>query len=501
MVGPDYKEPEKRVAQHWVNTDKLVNEKPINNKNWWELFHDPTLICLINLGYRNNISLQSVATRVLKSRAMLAQSVGKLYPQQQDFLANMTYQRIGGQYLQFVLPPSFTSATMGLSAGWELDFWGKYRRKILSNDASFLASYAAYDNALVTLTADIATAYINIRTTEELINVTEKNIKAQENALRISKTRYKEGETNLLDVEFANTELYKTKADVPKFKADLQKYKDLLAVLLGVTPDKVNDLIAKSYGIPKAPLTVAVGIPVNAINKRPDVYEARLKAVAQLEGIGAVKATLFPALSLTGIFGFASNDINNSSLSEIFNWANRMAFVGPTLSWPLLNYGQLTNAVRQQDAAFQESLLNYLNLVLQVQQEVQDNLTGFIESKKIANDYAIANNSAVKSVNISLVRYKEGEASFIPVLEAERLQLMVQTSLTQAKGNIPKLMVALYRSLGGGWQIRGSNDIVANEVKSAMAARTNWGSLLEQKNHIPPRSKSKQLEELYLPNW
>ncbi|MDF1758438.1 MAG: efflux transporter outer membrane subunit [Legionellaceae bacterium] len=501
MVGPDYKEPKKRIAENWIQPDKSVNSGAIKNANWWEVFKDPTLVCLIKLGYTNNLSLQAAATRVLKSRAALAESVGGLYPQNQNFTGNLIYQRVGGQSLQFVLPSEFMTNMLGVSAGWELDFWGKYRRKVLSSDASFLSSYAAYDAALVSLTADIATVYITIRTTQEQIRVTNKNVEVQQVAYNISKTRYVEGETNLLDVELAKTELYKTKAQLPSLRANLQQSKDSLGVLLGVTPDKVEALIAKSYGIPIAPKDIAVGIPLEAIVKRPDVYEARLNAVAQSEGIGAIKATLFPALSLSGTFALSANTINGSSLNEIFNWSNRMALAGPSFAWPLLNYGRITNAVREQDAAFQESLLNYQNIVLKAQQEVQDNITNFVQSKEAARLYNVSNLSATKSTDISIIRYREGESDFTPVLDAERQQLTVQTSLTSAKGDIPKALVALYRSLGGGWQIRGCNDIVSNQVKLEMAKRTNWGNLLLQKNHQPPKSKLKELEELYLPNW
>lgn len=501
MVGPDYKEPAKRVANHWVEPGTTVHEKPIQNAYWWKTFQDPTLSCLINLGYRNNYTVQMAASRVLKARATLAQSVGKLYPQKQDFIGNLTYQRIGGQEFEFVLPSTFTSALLGVSANWEIDFWGKYRRKVLSDDAAFLSSFAAYDNALVSLTADIATTYINIRTYEQLIKVIQQNIDVQQQSYNITETRYNEGETSQLDVQFSKTELFKTKGSLPTVKRDLQKAKDLLATLLGVTPDKVNELIAKSYGIPKPPSDVAVGIPFDSITHRPDVYEARLKAMTQLQGIGAVKATLFPAFSLGGTFGFAANDINNSSLSQIFNWANRTAFVGPSVLWPILNYGQLTNMVRVQDAAFQESLLNYLQVVLTAQQEIQDNITSFIQSKKSVAEYKVASNSSVKSTDISRIRYLEGEMDFTAVLIAQSIQLDVQKTLTQAEGDVPKNLVALYRSLGGGWQIRGRGDIVANEVKQEMARRTYWGNLLKQKNHVPPRTKRDRLEELYIPNW
>lgn len=501
MVGPDYKEPDKKIAAHWIDSDNKIKEAPIQNANWWQLFHDPTLSCIINQGYHNNISIQIAASRVLKSRAMLAQAVGKLYPQRQEFVGNLTYQRIGGQYLQFVLPPDFSTAMLGLGAAWEFDFWGKYRRQVLANNASFLSSYAAYDSALVSLTSDIAIVYINIRTTEELIKVIKRNISIQTTALKISEARYTEGETNSLDVQLAKAELYKTKASLPMLRSSLRKYKDVLGVLLGTTPDKVDALIVKSYGIPRVPAEVAVGIPHEALVKRPDIFEARLKAVAQLEAIGAVKANLYPAFSLSGTFAFSSNTINGSSLNEIFNWSNRMALAGPSVAWPILNYGRIINAVREQDAAFQEALLNYQDLVLKAQQEVQDNITGFIEKKNATKLLYISNNAAIKATELSMIRYREGESDFIPVLDSERQQLRIERSLTSAKGDIPKALVALYRSLGGGWQIRGCNDIVSNQVKAEMSRRTNWGNLLAQKNHQPPRTKMQELEELYLPNW
>lgn len=501
MVGPNYKEPEKPVAAHWLTNDPAVREAPIQNANWWHVFKDPTLTNLINYGYHNNLSLQIAGVRVLQNRALLAQSVGQLYPQQQALSGNYQYYRLGGSSLQSVLPSTFETAQLGFAASWELDFWGKYRRAILSNDAQFLASYAAFDSALVTLTADIATAYIDIRTTQEQIHITEKNIQIQKTALKIAKARYKCGQTSQFDVLQSQTELAQTEASIPQLRSALQQQKDVLAVLLGVPPDKVDAMLGKNHGIPKAPPGIAVGIPVEAMAKRPDIYQARLEAIAQSESIGATKANLYPSLSLTGTFAFAANTIGGNSIGDMFNWNNRTITAGPALSWPLLNYGQITNAVRAQDAVFQQALLKYVNLVLKAQQEVQDNMTQFIESKKAEQYLMTANGSAIQSTRLAIIRYREGESDYTPVLDSEKQQLQVQTSLTKAKGEVPKALIALYRALGGGWQIRGCNDIVPQQVKRDMIARTDWGSLLQQPNHQPPLNPTQQTKERYLPNW
>lgn len=501
MVGPDYKEPKKRLPAHWIKQDSAVKETRANHADWWKVFHDDTLTALIHEGYQHNLSLQSAAVHVLQARAQLAQSVGELYPQQQALMGNLNYNRIGGSSLQTLLPNNFYTSVLGFTANWEIDFWGKYRRAILANDAAFLASFASYDNALVTLTADIATTYVDIRTTEALIKVTKKNIRVQALSLRIAEARFNAGQTSLLDVEQARTELAQTEATLPTLVSRLQHQKDALAVLLGIMPNRVDALLVKKQGIPIAPSRVAVGIPKEALIKRPDIYQARMEAIAQSETIGATKANLFPSFALAGTFVFASNTIAGNSLSEIFNWSNRNVLAGPSVNWPLLNYGQITNAVRAQDAVFEQALLNYLNVVLKAQQEVQDNITQFIEVRKTEHYLDRANQSAMKSTHLAIIRYREGESDYTPVLDAERQQFKVETSLTNAKGDIPKALIALYRSLGGGWQIRRCNDIVPLAIKKDMAARTNWGSLLKQENHVPPATREQQVKERYLPNW
>lgn len=501
MVGPDYKEPKKNIAEHWIKNSASIKEQSAKTAAWWDVFHDKNLTDLISNGYQNNLTVQTAGVRVLQARAQLAQTVGQLYPQQQALVGNYSYYRMGGNYLQNVLPPTFNAAVLGLSANWEIDFWGKYRRAILASDASFLASLAAYDSALVTLTGDIASMYISIRKIQTLIRVTQDNIKLQTMSLQLTESRFKAGEISLQDVEQAKTELAETQAQLPSLMTQLQQAKDALAVLLGLPPNGVDSLLLKQRGIPKAPQQIAVAIPCETLGKRPDIHQARMEAIAQSQLIGEAKANLYPALSLVGTFNFSANTINGSSISELFNWSNRNVTAGPGISWPLLNYGQITNAVRAQDAAFQQAILKYQNLVLKAQQEVQDNITRYIEAKKTEKLLTKANRSAVLATKLTIIRYREGEVDYTSVVYAEQQQLRVQTSLVQAQAEVPQALVALYRALGGGWQIRQGNDIVPKQIKDDMAARTNWGNLLKEKNHTAATSKKQKIKQLYLPSW
>lgn len=504
-VGPDYHDPKVNVSKKWMQSSKSnhadIKSVRLRNANWWKSFHDPTLNKLIQHGYRDNLSLQTAGVRVLYSRAQLAQTVGKLYPQSQAAIGNYTYTRIGGSSLQQLLPSSFDSASLGFSANWEVDFWGKYRRAIESKDASFLASVAAYDNALVSMTADIASTYINIRTYQSLIAVTQSNIRTQAKSLAITNSRYKNGQTSLLDVQQARTQLSETKSQLPSQIASLQLQKNKLAVLLGIVPNQVDPLLKRYRGIPHPPSQIEAGIPKQVLAQRPDVAEARFKAIAKSASIGATKADLFPALSLSGTFNFSSTDIGNSKISDMFRWSNRYVTAGPSLTWPILNYGQITNAVRMQDAGFQEALLNYLNTILKAQKEVQDHISQYIQAKHTVQALFEANRSAVQSTKLSLIRYKEGETIYTTVLDAQRQQLRVQSSLTQAKGDVALAVAGLYRALGGGWQLRKCHDVVPEHIKQAMSKRTNWGILLSPENHLPPVTPKQKFEQLFLPTW
>lgn len=502
MVGPDYKKPATDVTEQWNVNASSIKKQALKDTTWWKAFNDPVMTSLIETAYRNNLSLQSTGVRVLQARAQLAQSVGDLYPQQQGLDGSYTYQTIGNNSsLSDTIPSSFSTDAYTFSSAWEADFWGKYRRAIRSNDAAFLSSVEAYNQALLSLISDVATTYVNIRMYEQLIAVTKSNIVVQKESLRIANARFTSGQVSLLDVEQAKTQLAQTEAKLPPYVIDLVQQKNALAVYLGTTPDKVDALLGKKRPIPTAPKVIAIGLPKDVLRQRPDVRQAELDAITQSELIGAVKAQLYPAFSLTGTFGAQSSDIGESTTSDIFQWSSHTVSIGPSLSLPLLNYGQITNQVRAQDAAFQQAILNFQNTVLVAQKEVQNNIVSFVETQKTVVALEKANVAAEKTMELSLIRYKAGETDYTTVLDAEQDLLSVQTSLADAQGGIPLSAVALYRSLGGGWQLDRGQDVVPDYVKKQMAERTNWGDLLKTPEHAAPKTSQEQTEQTLLPSW
>jgi NodT family efflux transporter outer membrane factor (OMF) lipoprotein len=235
-------------------------------------------------------------------------------------------------------------------------------------------------------------------------------------------------------------------------------------VLLGKPPSaQIDKMLGPKAGIPAPPPQVVVGIPADLLRRRPDVRAAEFNAMAQCAQIGVAKAQLFPAFSLTGNFGPYSTDVGKNTLGEMFRWANRQGSVGPAVQWDLLNYGRLRNAVRVQDARFQELLVTYQNTVLSAQQDVEDNLTAFLRNQEQAEFLKTSAEAAKNSLDLAVIQYREGITDFTTVITAQQSLLSAQDSLATVLGNIASSLVGVYRALGGGWEIRQGQDFVPEE--------------------------------------
>jgi NodT family efflux transporter outer membrane factor (OMF) lipoprotein len=510
MVGPDFVRPKTTVSSGWLDTgDQRVKTGPSEYRNWWSAFNDPALDRLVERAYGENLTLRSAGMRVLQARAQLGIAIGEVFPQTQQAIGSVQYNRTSDR----AVTASFTGgggsggssldywqSQVGLQASWELDFWGKFRRAIQSADASLLSTLADYDNTLVTLTADVANAYITIRTAEERIRIARENVKTQEESLKIAEARLKYGTVTQLDVEQARTVLLNTLATIPPLETQLRQARDALSVLLGLPPSDLSDLLGGPPGIPVSPPQVIVGIPTDLLRRRPDIRSAELQAAAQSAQIGVARADLFPAFSLTGNLVLLSTDLGSFKLSDMFRWGSRSIQAGPTVQWNIFNYGQIRNNVRLQDARLQELLLTYQNAVLAAQQDVEDNLAAFLRAQDRADLLAQSVTSAQTALRLAVLQYREGVTDFTTVLTAQQALLNQQDSLASTLGTISSSLVGTYRALGGGWEIREGQDLVPPEIKAEMQKRTNWGHLLTPSAYNLPASREPQSAPR-LPDW
>jgi len=493
MVGPNFQRPRATVPANWLESgDGRVSTESASYRSWWSAFDDPTLDRLIEQAYRENLSLRQAGVRVLQARAELGIAVGEIFPQTQQGVGSVQYSRLSDRTVASVASNgsvTYWQSQIGAQASWELDFWGKIRRGIESADAGLLSTLADYDNTLVTLTADVANAYIAIRTAEERIRIARENVETQEESLKIAEARFTYGTGTQLDVEQARTALLNTLASIPTLETQLRQTRDALSVLLGMPPSELSDLLAGPAGIPASPRQVIVGIPADLLRRRPDLRSAELQAAAQSAQIGVAKADLFPAFTLIGNLVFLSTDLGKFKLSDMFSWGSRSMQLGPSVQWNILNYGQITNDVRARDARFQQLLIAYQNAVLSAQRDVEDNLVAFLRAQDRADLLARSVTSARAAVALAVLQYREGVTDFTTVLTAQQALLSQQDSLASTLGTISTSLVGVYRALGGGWEIREGQDLVPPEIKAEMQRRTNWGQLLAPSTYNLPASR------------
>src|SRR5271168_5401762 len=489
LVGPDFSSPSAPVAEKWLESDNpSVDTRNQEYRDWWTVFHDPALNRLIGIAYNQNLTLVDAGTRVLGARAQLGVAIGEFYPQVQQGNGSVTYIRPShSDTTQFPVNVvrNFWRDSLGLTVNWELDFWGKFRRAIESADASYLASVANYDYVLVTLLGHVATTYIGIRTLQTQIQIAEENIVRQKKSLAIAQAKFQGGTATKLDVYQAENVLGQTESTIPQLTIQLNQGFNALAVLLGMPPQPMEPLLRGSSRIPVPPKTVAVGIPADLVRRRPDIRAAELAAMAQSAQIGIAEANLYPAFSLTGNFGTSASNVGKSKLKRVFEGSGITFAFGPSFQWNILNYGQITNQVRVEDADLQTLLVNYQNAVLQAQQQVENGLTSFLQGREQVDFLRQSAAAANAALGIALLQYTLGTRDFTTVLTAEQNLYAAQNDLAIAEGNVSTGLATVYRALGGGWQIRDNNEFVPAQTVEEMRNRTNWGGLLPAPNQPP----------------
>jgi NodT family efflux transporter outer membrane factor (OMF) lipoprotein len=483
MVGPDFQPPEASVTEAWDVRDPSLKPESTSHRAWWKALQDPVLDALIERAYRQNLTLQAAGLRVLEARAILGIAVGSQYPQLQELSGSyLRTEQSRNSGLLGALPKSLadqadrdvTTSALGFDAAWELDFWGKFRRGVEAADANLLASVADYDDFLVTLTAEVASVYVRLRTLEQQLEYAQGNAGIQQRGLDITDVRFRNGITTELDVQQAKALLRNTQALVPGLQARIRQAKHGLSVLLGLPPGELAGLLGDRTGrIPAPPAEVAVGVPAELLRRRPDIRSAELAAAAQNARVGVAQADLYPRFSLVGSIGVVSDDLDDLLESD-----SRRSLIGPSFSWSVLNYGRIKNSVRAQDARLQALLVNYADTVLRAAREVEDAQIGFLRGQEQVVFLQDSVDASQRSVDLSLIQYRDGQADYTRVLNSQRFLLDQQEQFAIQRGNVVQELIAMYKALGGGWQIREGEGFIPESVAEQMRQRTDWGGLL-----------------------
>ncbi|WP_045400046.1 TolC family protein [Vibrio campbellii] len=510
-LGPDYVHPEQTALPSDWSVEKAAQDTQQSEQKlqqWWQQFNDPTLNQLVEMASQQNLDLEAAGLRIVQARSLLGISTGLQYPQVQTVSGNLARAYVNDQ--------GVNNAALSFDAGWEMDIWGKYARGIESAEAGYYASIASYHDIMVTITAEVARNYINYRTFQERILLSRRNIEIQERVVNITQVQFDSGNVTELDVQQAKNQLFNTKAAQPSLEIAMKQSGTALALLLGVLPEEMEKLLQsegfaqrmadyenqfKSSGrkpalsgsdersiVPRPP-RLDDKVDASLVMRRPDLQVSEMQARAQSAKIGVAETALYPSFSLFGSIGIDSTVPDGSS----FSFSDSLTMVvGPTFSWNIFQYGRVKNNIRFEDARFQETLTNYNKKVLQAVNEVTNALEAYdlyLDQKSLRLQSV---NSSIRAFNISMTQYENGQISFERLLNSVEKMTRAEDSYATIKGNVANQVVALYKSLGGGWEAQTGQPFLSETTAKQMQDRSDWDGLLDEEERVLPPLRLEQ---------
>ena len=493
-VGPDFVRPDVPEQPAWLESELAQYETAVPElAGWWRQLNDPVLDRLIETALAQNNNLRISGLRVLEAQANLGLARGSQYPQVQVAVGDASAVGASESNANTAAGDlDFVQYDLGASLSWEIDFWGRFRRGIEAADANLLASIASFDEARLLLVATVADVYTVIRSLEEQLRLARESVAIQQRSYEIVEVLYENGESSELDALQARTLLLSSQAAIPELESARQQARNALAVLLGLPPAELSSVLSGEGSMPMLPESVAVGVPADTLRQRPDVRRAELQAHAQNALVGVANANLYPSFSLNGYIGLAASGNTDTTRSgesgfgEMFRAESLTYSVGPSFVWPFLNYGRIRNDIRVQDARLQQALIAYRETVLQAMREVEDAMTTLARSKEQDSLLEESVLVAERSSELSLLRYREGFAGYQRVLDSQQALFAQQQRFAANRGTVISNFIAVYRSLGGGWQSESPREYINEETRRQMRERTDWGDLLE---NPPPESE------------
>lgn len=427
---------------------------------WWTALGDPVLDGLVDQALAANPNVAVAAARLRQSRAAFRLERANQAPNV-NASAVYAHARIPGLDLGAASGEggeasgdgkSADGATdinlynLGFDASWEIDLFGGRRRTIEAARAQAAAAEADLADAQVSLAAEVAQNYVNLRDRQQRLALNIEAVAKQEQMLALSRQRYERGTASRLDVTRLQSQLDATRADVVPLRAELESYQDALATLTGQAPGALDPLLAPPRPLPLPPARVAVGDPAALLRRRPDIRAAERTLAAQTARIGTAEAARFPRISFMGLIG-----IGGTSLGDLTRLDDFAAIAAPQLSWTFLDFGRNRARVTQAEAARDEAEARYRGAVLAALQDADGALSRFRYRRAAVATLARSKAAADEALALSAQRYRAGTATLIDLLDAERQQIAAAQRLSIAQAGLTTDFVAIQKALGLGW--------------------------------------------------
>jgi NodT family efflux transporter outer membrane factor (OMF) lipoprotein len=455
-VGPDYVEPEVAVDDEWrAAVESEMSQEQPDIEMWWESLEDSTLTGLMRRAELANLDLRIAVARVAEARALRGIANSGLYP---DLVLDgaYSYTKIsenspGGQLVigagEEVEPVELWETQA--SSVWEIDLFGRIRRRSEAATAQFEATIEDYRDVLVSLYAEVALNYVDVRSLQARLDYARRNAEAQRESLELTRDRFNAGLTSALDVAQAEQNLAQTEATIPSLETGLNAALNRVAVLLGDRPGALHDeLMVDSAVIPEVPPDIMTGVPADVLRRRPDVRRAERLLASQTALIGVATADLYPTFSIAGFVEAVSGSFSNLFEGESVGWG-----VVPGFRWDLFSGGRIRNNIRAEEARTDQALFSYQQTILLALEEVEDALVAYDRELVRRDRLQEAVDASQRAVDLVRTQYISGLTNFQNLLDTQRSLFRQQDELAVSEGQVVANLVLLNRALGGGWSL------------------------------------------------
>jgi len=446
MVGPRYEQPMPNFAPEFA--ENTESEGPVVElRDWWTQFDDPILNSMIDEAIIGNYDLRMAGERIAEVRARYQFDAANLWPEI-DIDVSATKERLSQALFDapFTGPPVQNVFLFGFDASWELDFFGRLRS--IKNAALFdlEASYEDFRNVYIALLAEIAKNYASFRALQQRIETTLKQIRVGIDRLSMAEVRTKAGLNSDIQPLQVQAELDALSASLPPLERDAKERLYRIAVLLGREPENIPGKWLAYQPIPQARGRIPVGLPSDLLRRRPDIRQAERLLAAATSRVGATVAELFPTFSLTGSFGYQSDQTNNWFTKKGEAWN-----IGPNVFWPFIDFGRIRSKIDFSKAAQKEALLNYEKIVLDALEDVESSLTAYSNEELRLKQLSAQVDHLRQSRNLTEVKYRAGLDSYSSLLDAEQQVLFAEQAFISSEQALSEFLMAVYKSLGGEW--------------------------------------------------
>lgn len=450
-MGPDYRPPSPGLPAQW-STPSSAGQAGLTDQDlsrWWQTFHDPLLTSLEERALAGNLDLKLATARIQQARALRRGAGSSLAP-------SLTAR---GQYQHSRSPASESDSTLGnqfqlgFDASWESDLFGGRIREVEAAEADLLAASEDRHGVMVSLTAEVARAYLELRGQQQAILIAAQAQKAAEETADITRQLFTAGLASRLEVANAEAQAASRAARLAPLEGDAQQRMHGLALLLGREPAALTMELSPLQSLPSLPPPVPTGVPADLLRRRPDIRQAEAHIHAATARIGVAMADLFPKLTLSGLLS-----LQTGALDSWLQWSNRLWSLGPSASWQLFDGGRAQAEVMGRQSLHEQSLLHYQQTVLRALREVEDAL---VTARKEAEHHATLRQSKAASqtaLDLAATLHTAGQSDFLSVLQAQQTAYATEEALLQSDTTQAVNLVALYKALGGGWQVTKPTD-------------------------------------------